>query len=77
MSVLEIRWKTAHFCILHFSFYSNHFVWEVILIIRQGVSKTQGRDLGLSFFPIRHSVSSLEALLHDYFKFQVFKFQVY
>ena len=34
---LEIRWKTAHFCILNFSF-QNHFVWEVILSIRHSVS---------------------------------------
>ena len=26
---LEIRWKTAHFCILNSSF-NNDFVWEVI-----------------------------------------------
>ena len=36
---LEIRWKTAHFCILDFSF-QNHFVWEVLLSIRHSVSSS-------------------------------------
>ena len=34
---LEIRWKTAHFCILNFSLY-NDFVWEVISNIWHSVS---------------------------------------
>ena len=36
---LEIRWKTAHFCILtcNTALY-NHFVWEVISSIRHSVS---------------------------------------
>ena len=41
---LVIRWKTAHFCNLNFSF-KNHFVWEVISSDRHSVSspdKTPG-----------------------------------
>ena len=34
---LDIRWKTAHFCILNFSF-KNDFVWEEISNIRHSVS---------------------------------------
>ena len=34
---LDIGWKTAHFCILNFSF-KNDFVWEEISNIRRSVS---------------------------------------
>ena len=34
---LDIRWKTARFCILNFSF-KNDFVWEEISNIRHSVS---------------------------------------
>ena len=34
---LDIRWKTAHFCILNFSF-KNDFIWEEISNIRHSVS---------------------------------------
>ena len=34
---LDIGWKTAHFCILNFSF-KNYFVWEEISNIRHSVS---------------------------------------
>ena len=33
----DIGWKTAHFCILNFSF-KNDFVWEEISNIRHSVS---------------------------------------
>ena len=34
---LDIAWKTAHFCILNFSF-KNDFVWEEISNIQHSVS---------------------------------------
>ena len=34
---LDIGWKTAHFCILNFSF-KNDFVWEEISNIRHSIS---------------------------------------
>ena len=37
VACLEIRWKTAHFCILNF-FFKIYFVWEVISSIQHSVS---------------------------------------
>ena len=52
---LEIRWKTAQFCILNFSLY-NHFVWEVISSSRHSVSspnETPQTARRIFSFPLR------------------------
>ena len=41
---LEIRCKTAHFCILNFS-WKNHFVWEIISSILHSISSQQKKHL--------------------------------
>ena len=78
---LVIRWKTAHFCNLNFSF-KNHFVWEVISSDRHSVSspdKTPGtsskntplRVVFLTLFSVfhlvmKHCVSCLIYYIKDY-----------
>ena len=44
---LEIRWKTAQFCVLNFSFW-NHFVWEAISSIWHSVSSPDETPRSLS-----------------------------
>ena len=61
---LVIRWKTAHFCILNFSF-KNHFVWEVISSDRHSVSspdKTPGTSSKNT--PLRVVFSTLFSVFH-------------
>ena len=66
---LEIRCKTAHFCILYFSF-QNHFVWDVISSIQHGVSSPDETPWSLS--KILHCASYFQ-LSSQYFMHLVMK----
>ena len=59
---LDIRWKTAYFCILNFSF-KNDFVWEEISNIRHSVSSPD-ETLHL-MFDILHELLTKELFVSE------------
>ena len=60
---LEIWWKTAHFCLLNFSF-QNHFVWEVISSIRHCFIAWWNSSKLVKNTPLRVVFSTLFSVFH-------------